>query len=64
MQGEIGKTVFEKMKKRPGDKRAREMASDPSNIDGYLGPWGKYVDEETVSKPSGEDQEYLKLVSY
>ena len=51
------------MKKRAGDKRERQIASDPSDIDGYLGPWGKYVDEETVSKPPEEDQAYLKEVS-
>jgi hypothetical protein len=24
---------------------------DPTNIGGYTGPWGQYVDEEMVSKP-------------
>ena len=54
--------MFEKVKKRAGDKRERQIASDPSDIDGYLGPWGKYVDEQTVSKPTEEDQVYLKEV--
>ena len=47
-----GITVFEKGKKRPGDKRQREKNFDPEDVDGYLGPWGKYVDEKSVMKPS------------
>ena len=27
---------------------------------GFLGPWGKYKDEETTSKPSEEDAAYLE----
>ncbi|XP_072022615.1 pre-mRNA-processing factor 17-like isoform X2 [Amphiura filiformis] len=50
------KTVFEKTKDRPKDKRKRVRKLDPSDIDGYEGPWGKYVDEQTVSKPSEEQQ--------
>ena len=44
--------MFEATKKRPGDKRKREKNPDASDIDGYLGPWGKFVDEKTVIKPS------------
>ena len=33
-------------------KRKREKNKDASDIEGYLGPWAKYKDEETVSKPS------------
>lgn len=54
-----GVTVFEKMKKRPGDKRKRVKNDDAADIDGYLGPWGKYVDEETVSRPKEEDKKFL-----
>ena len=43
--------MFEATKKREGDKRKREQNRDPSDIDGYLGPWGKFVDEQTVMKP-------------
>uniref|UniRef100_A0A2C9K688 Pre-mRNA-processing factor 17 n=1 Tax=Biomphalaria glabrata TaxID=6526 RepID=A0A2C9K688_BIOGL len=56
-----GKTVFEtnasieKNKK----KRRREKNKDPSDIEGYLGPWAKYKDEETVSRPSEEEQKEL-----
>ena len=46
------KTIFETDgKKRPLDKRKREKNADPSDIEGYLGPWAKYKDEETVSRP-------------
>lgn len=44
--------MFEKGKKRPGDKRKREKNFDPEDVDGYLGPWGKYVDQKSVMKPS------------
>ena len=47
-----GATVFEASKTRPGDKRKKQRNMDPADIDGYLGPWGKYVDEKTVIKPS------------
>ena len=47
-----GKTVFEATKKRPEDKRKRVRNDDSSDIEGYLGPWGKFVDEQTVMKPN------------
>lgn len=49
--GEI-KTVFENTKQRPKDKRKRERNDDPEDVEGFLGPWGKFVDEQTVSKPT------------
>ncbi|XP_022164633.1 pre-mRNA-processing factor 17 [Myzus persicae] len=49
------KTVFESVPKRPADKRKRHKNDKPEDIDGYLGPWGCYVDEEKISKPEGED---------
>jgi pre-mRNA-processing factor 17 len=54
------KTVFEDNKERPLDKRKRAKNTDPSDIEGYLGPWAKYADEETVSKPTDEDAAYLE----
>lgn len=54
------KTVFEDNKKRPLDKRKREKNSDPSDIEGYLGPWGGFIDEEKVSRPTDEDAAYLE----
>jgi len=46
------KTVFESIKKRPKDNRKRERNDNPDDIEGFLGPWGGYVNEERVSKPS------------
>jgi len=54
------KTVFEDNKERPLDKRKRAKNNDASDIEGYLGPWAKYADEETVSKPADEDAAYLE----
>lgn len=55
------KTVFESgKKKRPLDDRKRDRNADPTDIEGFLGPWAKYADEETVSKPNEEDAAYLE----
>jgi hypothetical protein len=56
-----GKTVFESAKKRPEDKRKRLRNDDPGDIEGYLGPWGKFVDEKTVMKPD-EVRQHSSLV--
>jgi pre-mRNA-processing factor 17 len=47
-----GRTVFESTLKRPLDKRPREKNDNPGDIGGFIGPWGGYVDEVKVSKPS------------
>jgi len=47
------KTVFESMPKRPADKRKRLKNDNPEDIEGYLGPWGCYVDEQKIAKPEG-----------
>ncbi|XP_059157452.1 LOW QUALITY PROTEIN: pre-mRNA-processing factor 17-like [Physella acuta] len=56
-----GKTVFEtnSVVEKKKKKRKREVNEDPADIDGYLGPWAKYKDEETVSRPSEEEQKVL-----
>ncbi len=54
------KTVFEESRVRPKDKRKREQNTDSSDIEGFLGPWGKFQDEKTSSEPSQEDKEYLE----
>lgn len=59
----LGVTVFEKTKQREGDKRKKLKNDDPADIDGYLGPWGKYVDEKTVMKPSEVCQIFAFLVN-
>ncbi|KAJ8959125.1 hypothetical protein NQ318_022383 [Aromia moschata] len=53
------RTVFETSKIRPLDKRKRKKNSDPSDIEGFLGPWGGYVDEQKVAKPTEEEQAEL-----
>lgn len=47
-----GKTVFESTSKRPLDKRKRNKNDNPDDIEGFLGPWGTYVDEKRVMKPN------------
>lgn len=56
------KTVFESSKTRPLDKRPREKNDKPEDIDGFLGPWGGYVNEERVSKPTEEEQAELEEI--
>ena len=50
-------TVFEATKARQGDKRKRQRNDDAGDIEGYLGPWGKYIDEKTTMKPDEEEQQ-------
>lgn len=52
-------TVFEKTKVRPGDKRKKAKNNDPSDIDGFAGPWAPYKDEKRNVKPTEEEQEEL-----
>ncbi|CAH1116017.1 unnamed protein product [Phaedon cochleariae] len=53
------KTVFEVSKVRPLDKRKRNRNGDPSDIEGFLGPWGGFIDEQKVAKPTEEEQAEL-----
>jgi len=52
MEESGGKTVFESTKARPLDKRKRKKNDDPSDIDGFLGPWAPYEDEKKDIKPT------------
>jgi pre-mRNA-processing factor 17 len=52
--------VFENNKSVVNNKRKREKKNDPSDIDGYLGPWASYVDEQKVAKPNEQEQEELQ----
>lgn len=45
------KTVFESTSKRPLDKRKKKKNNDPSDVEGFLGPWASFVDEKRVAKP-------------
>lgn len=62
------KTVFESLPKRLADKRKRHKNDNPEDIEGYLGPWGCYVDEQKIAKPEGVSYnnviELITLVSF
>lgn len=55
-----GVTVFESTKLRPLDKRKRARNNNPEDIEGFLGPWGGFVDEQRVMKPSEEEAAELQ----
>lgn len=57
-----GKTVFENTTLRPSDKRKRHRNNNPADIEGFLGPWGGYVDERRVVKPSEEEAAELEEI--
>ncbi|XP_034244403.1 pre-mRNA-processing factor 17 [Thrips palmi] len=57
-----GKTVFESTSKRPLDKRKRNKNDNPDDIEGFLGPWGTYVDEKRVMKPNEEESAELEEI--
>ena len=49
---------------RPKDKRRRERNDDPSDVNGFLGPWANYKDQELVSRPNEEEQrEIVEILS-
>lgn len=56
------KTVFETTELRAADKRKRNRNNDASDIEGFLGPWGGYVDERRVIKPSEEEAAELEEI--
>lgn len=41
-------------------QRKRAINKDPSDIEGYTGPWAPYQDEIKVSKPTPEEQEEIE----
>lgn len=55
-----GKTVFESPK--PRKKRKQQKNDDPADIEGFLGPWGKYVDEKTIARPSEKEKAELEEI--
>lgn len=46
-----GLTVFESSQKK-SEKRKKVKGGHAGEIDNFLGPWAKYVDEKDVAKPS------------
>ncbi|XP_073432117.1 pre-mRNA-processing factor 17 [Dendrobates tinctorius] len=57
-----GLTVFETGQKKT-EKRRKVKGSDASDIDGFLGPWAKYIDEKDVAKPSEDEQKELDEIT-
>lgn len=51
-----GKTVFESSKIKPENRRKRHKNDNPSDLEGFLGPWGKYQDEQLVSQPTDQEK--------
>ena len=59
--GELeGVTVFEAKTVRTGQKRKRDPKGDPGDIDGYMGPWRGYEDQQLVAKPTEEQRAILE----
>lgn len=52
-----GKTVFEAPKTK--SKRKQEKNDKPEDIEGFLGPWGKYENEESVARPNEQQKAEL-----
>uniref|UniRef100_A0A915EDI7 Pre-mRNA-processing factor 17 n=1 Tax=Ditylenchus dipsaci TaxID=166011 RepID=A0A915EDI7_9BILA len=53
-----GVSLFES-KTTGGEKRKKAKNYDSTDLDNYTGPWAKYEDEETVSKPTPELQKEM-----
>lgn len=51
-------TVFENKSglDQPKEKRKKIKNDDPSDIDGYLGPWATFENQITVARPSEEEK--------
>lgn len=50
-------------KKKPA-KRKRLLNDDPSDIEGYKGPWAEYEDELKIARPTEEEQtELIELLA-
>ena len=56
------KTVFETTVMRPSDKRKRNKNDDPTDITGFLGPWGGFIDERRIIKPNEEEAAELEEI--
>ncbi|XP_076041096.1 pre-mRNA-processing factor 17 [Oratosquilla oratoria] len=55
-----GITVFEtKTKQELPSKRKKDSNYDASDIDGFKGPWAKYSNEQSIMKPTEDEQREL-----
>uniref|UniRef100_A0A8C5NGV0 Cell division cycle 40 homolog (S. cerevisiae) n=1 Tax=Gouania willdenowi TaxID=441366 RepID=A0A8C5NGV0_GOUWI len=57
-----GLTVFESYQKKT-DKRKKVQGGDAGEIDNFLGPWAKYVDEKNIAKPTEEEKKELDEIT-
>ncbi|KAJ1350188.1 hypothetical protein KIN20_005920 [Parelaphostrongylus tenuis] len=57
-----GESLFDS-KKTGGEKRKRLANFDPSDIEGYTGPWARYSDEQTIAKPDPELQKEMDEIT-
>lgn len=55
-----GKTVFESPK--PKKKRKQDKNDNPEDIEGFVGPWGKYQDEQSVARPNEQEKAELEEI--
>ncbi|XP_037948988.1 pre-mRNA-processing factor 17 [Teleopsis dalmanni] len=55
-----GKTVFESPKSKK--KRKQEKNDNPEDIDGFVGPWGKYENEQSIARPNDEEKAELEEI--
>lgn len=53
-----GQSLFESVK-TGGQKRKRVVNFDASDVDGYTGPWARFVKEEAVARPDPELQKEM-----
>lgn len=56
-----GITAFENRGKTR-QKRKLEKNIDPTDVEGFKGPWAKYENEKTVMKPSEEEMQKLEEI--
>lgn len=56
------KTVFEHTPIRPLDKRKRKKNDNPEDVTGFLGPWGGFIDEQRIVKPTEEEAAELEEI--
>ncbi|CAO1340577.1 unnamed protein product [Diamesa serratosioi] len=51
-----GKTVFESNKLKQENKRKRHKNDNPEDVEGFLGPWGKFKDEKLIAQPTDQEK--------
>lgn len=55
-----GKTVFESP--RPKKKRKMERNDNPDDVEGFVGPWAKYENEESIARPNEQQKAELEEI--